>query len=309
MRKILNFTLLLFSIISFAQTPGWLQTANGKIPATDANPKNLKLYEKFIRAHNDRDLNKISKMAHDSIVVELPDGGKILGKENFINVLNNWFNTSNPIWNPFFAYSMKVQGQKGEWVIAGHTLKDKPQNLDVWDLVDIYIDSKKIRRVIVYRKETKPKVAATPSMEFGGWSGSVNDSSKESVMTRELMKNYTNNTFDNTASMMADDGSFLFNSDKVSKAEWIGAASVHHQYFDNISNSKIQAPIVTTATYDNGTVWSLTWFWWTGIGKTTGKEVQIPVHHGFRFENDKIVEAYHFFDPTLLNAEIEAATK
>ena len=84
MRKILNFTLLLFSIISFAQTPGWLQTANGKIPATDANPKNLKLYEKFIRAHNDRDLNKISNMAHDSIVVELPDGGKILGKENFI---------------------------------------------------------------------------------------------------------------------------------------------------------------------------------------------------------------------------------
>jgi hypothetical protein len=50
---------------------------------------------------------------------------------------------------------MKVEGQEGEWVIAGHALKDKPQRLNVLDLVDIYLLEDKVRRVIVYRKEVR----------------------------------------------------------------------------------------------------------------------------------------------------------
>ena len=44
-----------------------------------------------------------------------------------------------------------------------------------------------------------------------------------------------------------------------------------------------------------------------GKGKYTGEEVKIIVHHGFRFEDEKIVSAYHFFDPSLLDREIKAA--
>ena len=44
-------------------------------------------------------------------------------------------------------------------------------------------------------------------------------------------------------------------------------------------------------------------------GKITGNEIQIPVHHAFRFENEKIVDVYHFFDPTLLDAELAASQK
>ena len=51
----------------------------------------------------------------------------------------------------------------------------------------------------------------------------------------------------------------------------------------------------------------MAWFYWTATGKITGNEIQIPVHHAFRFENEKIVEAYHFFDPTLIDAEALAA--
>ena len=132
-----------------------MQGANGKIPATDANPKNLKLYEKFIEAHNDRNMAKISKMAHDSILVEMPDGSEIRGKDQFLGVLTNWFDTSNPTWKPYFAYTMKVTGQEGEWVIAGHALQDNPLNLNVLDVVDVYIEEKKVRRILVYRKEIK----------------------------------------------------------------------------------------------------------------------------------------------------------
>ena len=53
----------------------------------------------------------------------------------------------------------------------------------------------------------------------------------------------------------------------------------------------------------------MAWFVWTGTGKITGTEVQINVHHAFRFEDEKIVDAYHFFDPTLLNNEMLASAK
>ena len=105
------------------------------------------------------------------------------------------------------------------------------------------------------------------------------------------------------------EANFYFNSNKVSKEEWVGAAALHHSLFDDISNSKIQPTNVTTATYDNGSVWSLAWFYWTATGKITGNEIQIPVHHAFRFENEKIVDVYHFFDPTLLDAELAASQK
>ena len=78
---------------------------------------------------------------------------------------------------------------------------------------------------------------------------------------------------------------------------------------NNISNNKIQPVNVTSATFENGSVWSLAWFIWTGTGKVTGTEVQINVHHAFRFKDEKIVDAYHFFDPTLLNNEMLASSK
>lgn len=145
-----------------------------------------------------------------------------------------------------------------------------------------------------------------PNMEFGGWSGRSSDASKESMLTRELMDSYIANKFEDAAYLMADDGEFYFNANKVSKADWVGAGAFHHGIFDSISNSKLQPAIVTTSTYDNGSVWSQAWFWWTAKGKITGTEVQIPVHHAFRFENEKIVEVYHFFDPTLIDAEAAA---
>ena len=157
--------------------------------------------------------------------------------------------------------------------------------------------------------ENQKAVTVTPNMEFGGWSGTADDHSKEALLTRELMEKYIANKFDDVAYMMSDSGNFFFNTEKVTKAEWLDAASGHHSLFADISNNKIQPVNVTSATFENGSVWSLAWFIWTGTGKLTGTEVQINVHHAFRFKDEKIVDAYHFFDPTLLNNEILASSK
>jgi len=152
----------------------------------------------------------------------------------------------------------------------------------------------------------KKEPIKTPNMEYGGFSGILDDSSKESVMTRELMDKYIANNFKEISYMVSENGDYYFNQAKGDKESWLSIAEAHHSLFENISNSKNNPPIVTTARYDNGSVWSMAWFYWSGKGRTTGKEVSIPVHHGFKFENDSIVEAYHFFDPTELNIEIAA---
>ena len=43
--------------------------------------------------------------------------------------------------------------------------------------------------------ETENSKKIEPNMEFGGWSGVTSDSSKESMLTRELMDNYIANKF------------------------------------------------------------------------------------------------------------------
>ena len=93
----------------------------------------------------------------------------------------------------------------------------------------------------------------------------------------------------------------------ISELEFDVSQPLSDHYFDDISNNKVQPYNLTTTRYDNGQVWTLCWFIWTGSGKYTGTEAQILVHYGFRWKGDKIVAAYHFFDPTLINNEIAAA--
>lgn len=141
----------------------------------------------------------------------------------------------------------------------------------------------------------------------GDLSGTLDENSMEVQMTRELMNKYVEGKFDEIAEMISDDSDeFFFNSGKVSKEEWVYAVQGHHELFDDINNDS-EGINLTSAKYNNGSVWSMTWFQWTGKGKYTGDSVKIPVHHGFRFEDGKIVAAYHFFDPSLLDREVKAA--
>lgn len=141
----------------------------------------------------------------------------------------------------------------------------------------------------------------------GDLSGILDDGSVEAQMTQELMEKYAEGKFRDIADMISDEsGEYYFNNVQVDKEGWLSAAEGHHDLFENIQNDS-DGINLTSAEYNNGTTWSMAWFQWTGKGKYTGDDVKIIVHHGFRFENQKIVQAYHFFDPTLLDRELKAA--
>ncbi len=141
----------------------------------------------------------------------------------------------------------------------------------------------------------------------GELSGILDDNSTEVQMTKELMKKYSEGKFHEIADMISDDsGEYYFNNVKVDKEGWLSAAEGHHDLFENIKNDS-EGLNLTSAKYNNGTSWSMAWFQWSGKGRYTGEDVKIIVHHGFRFENEKIVSAYHFFDPSLIDREVKAA--
>ena len=137
--------------------PGYLATADGKIDARDADPANLEIWEKYIDAHNNRDYETIASMNHDSIVLNLSDGTDVIGNDNHMEVLKAYMDSSNPTWNIFFSYTMHVEGQNGDWVIAGHNVTETVDGevSNPWIIADAFIVDGKIRRIIGYEKENK----------------------------------------------------------------------------------------------------------------------------------------------------------
>ena len=147
------------------RSPGFLRTADSQINADDANPENLDLWDKYIEAHNNRDLDAIASMNIDSTqqmgVFKIigPDGSLIEGVDTHIEVLKGWFEAENPTWNTFFSYTMKLENQPGEWVISGAQVKKNVNGEEVttYDVIDAYIEEGKIGAFWVYTRAESPQ--------------------------------------------------------------------------------------------------------------------------------------------------------
>ena len=143
---------------------GYLATADGKTNASDGDPANLDLWDKYIDAHNSRDLGVIREMNADSTEqfgdFKIYDamGGVVESPDDHIDRLTGWFDAENPKWNTFFSYTMKVDGQVGEWVISGHSLTTTVDGEEktTYDLIDAYIEDGKIGAFWIYTRASVP---------------------------------------------------------------------------------------------------------------------------------------------------------
>ena len=151
--------------VELGPAPGYLATADGKIDARDADPANLDLWDKYIEAHNAQNLDAIREMNADSTQqfggfrIFDAQGGVVDGVDAHIDRLSGWFQAENPKWNTYFSYTMKVDGQVGEWVISGHVLTRNVNGTEVstYDIVDAYIEDGKIGAFWVYTRAEVPQ--------------------------------------------------------------------------------------------------------------------------------------------------------
>ena len=78
------------------RAPGFLRAGGEQINATDASPENLDIWDKYIDAHNNRDLEIIASMNIDSTQmgefrILAPNGQVIRGSDTQIEFLKGWF--------------------------------------------------------------------------------------------------------------------------------------------------------------------------------------------------------------------------
>ena len=175
-KKMRNFILLMvLSFVTFScdapakqeaemeRAPGFLRAGGEQINATDASPENLDIWDKYIDAHNNRDLELIASMNIDSTQmgefrILAPNGQVIRGSDTQIEFLKGWFEAENPTWRTYFSYTMKLEGQNGEWVISGAEVKKTVDGNEVttYDVADVYIEDGKIGAFWVYTRAAVP---------------------------------------------------------------------------------------------------------------------------------------------------------
>jgi|TARA_B110000037_G_scaffold193079_1_gene227746 ketosteroid isomerase-like protein len=141
---------------------GYLSTADGRSDVYDGDPSNLKLWDEYIDAHNKRDLAKIASMSHDSIAIWGPRGEYIKGAQAHSEFLSEWFENNNPKWDPYFSYTMEVEGQDGQWVISGSdlSLEVEGEVINASQIMDAFIKDGKVGAFYVYERAATLPVPA-----------------------------------------------------------------------------------------------------------------------------------------------------
>ncbi len=133
------------------------------------------------------------------------------------------------------------------------------------------------------------------------WSGKIVQNDRKSEIALEFQKAYRDNNLSSVKHHFSEKAVFSVNDSKLSFDEVNAGFSDGHNYFDNITHSN---EIVTTMYYNNGQVYTNLWYDWSGVSKATDETLVIRGYATFKWKEDKIVEAYNAFDPTLYNKEM-----
>jgi len=83
-----------------------------------------------------------------------------------------------------------------------------------------------------------------------------------------------------------------------------------YDLFDDIkfdtADGNATGEVLETNYYTNGQVWSHIWSSFEANGKYTGEKVSFPFHIAYKWDGDKIIEEYQFFDMTTFKNEEQA---
>ena len=133
------------------------------------------------------------------------------------------------------------------------------------------------------------------------WSGKIIQHDSKSLAAKKFSEAYTTNNLASVKSLFTDDAIFHVNDSKLTIDQMMDGFSQGHEYFDNINHSD---DIYTTMYYNNDSIFTNMWYTWSADSKKTGEKIVIRGYAWFKWQEDKIIEVYNAFDPTLYNAEM-----
>ena len=131
-------------------------------------------------------------------------------------------------------------------------------------------------------------------------SGKIVQNDEKSKTVTRFMKAYIDNNLSSVKNIFSESAIIQINDVDVSFDELNTGFSNGHNYFNDIAHSNVT---VTTMYYNNGEVFTNSWYDWSGISKATNDTLNIRGYAYYKWEGDKIVKMHNAFDPTLYNQE------
>jgi len=129
----------------------------------------VSLWETYLKAHNERDLETIAALnAEKDFVAYGPKGEVIKGTEAHMEFLTTWFEQTNPTWTTKFLITNMYTDKEGkvqQWITSGHdlTLTVEGEEVKLNQVHDGLVVDGKIKmftvneRVMVEEQEEKAK--------------------------------------------------------------------------------------------------------------------------------------------------------
>lgn len=134
----------------------------------------------------------------------------------------------------------------------------------------------------------------------------------KSIALNKHIENYVNKDFDAVKELFSENLKISVSGQEETYDidGSIEAIKLHHMLFSNINTTygenDEKGIICQTISYPTGETWSQVWFDWNAVGNYTGDTIKNMVHLSYKWEEDKIIEEYHFSDGAAFDKEVEA---
>tara|TARA_S200000501_G_C20782882_1_gene725861 strand:+ start:675 stop:1166 length:492 start_codon:yes stop_codon:yes gene_type:complete len=134
----------------------WLGDENETFVAGPSETTDL--YNKFIDAHNQKDMETIESMLSEDIVIYHSDGRTVEDKSAHLDAIQVWFDQSDPSFNSFWGMPYKGVNNGETWMIAGHQTLTTVDGVEtsVGTMLDIQFTDGLVSIIIVYDRQTQP---------------------------------------------------------------------------------------------------------------------------------------------------------
>ena len=124
---------------------------------TAGNHENIAIWEAYIKAHNEGNLDAIGALNAEGFKAFGPRGEVIDGNEAHMAFLTEWFAAANPKWKSNWFITNAINNDKGEltqWVTSGHdiTLTVDDQTINAVQIHDALIEEGKVKMFFVYER-------------------------------------------------------------------------------------------------------------------------------------------------------------
>ena len=112
-----------------------------------------------IKAHNEKDLEKIAEINGENWEGYTADGSVVKGSDNHIEILSNWFKSSSPRWEVRWMIANAGENEQGEieqWLTTGNDYYDidaEGNEIFQYNVHDVQFKDGKIVKINVYSRE------------------------------------------------------------------------------------------------------------------------------------------------------------